>query len=300
MSAPSELHIYSGYRDENLQIFEGFAAPDVGPLPGFVTSFLGSRVRTRFLPPEHGVLDGQKLPARVPADFLSEAIEWIGLLRSVRDARERYRMMEVGAGFGPWCTAAAVAAQRHAIEDIRITAVEADPLRFQTLELTVADNGFLDRATLHKAAAGKTSGIGAWPPSSDPNDAGLRLLSSESAPDYRGRVYAATQEVKIIGFAELLSEHEAWDLVHIDVQGHEFEICSAAIDKMTRCVRHVVIGTHSRKLDGDIFDLFWRAGWALENEKPSRIDFRPGLPTLEIMTTHDGTQVWRNDRAPGR
>jgi len=40
----------------------------------------------------------------------------------------------------------------------------------------------------------------------------------------------------------------------------------------------------------------WHAGWILENEKPTRFVFDVDTSSLERMTTHDGTQVWRNPR----
>jgi hypothetical protein len=64
-----------------------------------------------------------------------------------------------------------------------------------------------------------------------------------------------------------------------------------------------VVGTHSRKIDGDLMDLMHRAGWQLENEKPAKLVWNTGFPTLEGMTVLDGTQVWRNPRfsnAPNR
>ncbi len=48
--------------------------------------------------------------------------------------------------------------------------------------------------------------------------------------------------------------------------------------------------------DGALVELFFRRGWRLEHEKPTRFRFDPARPTLEGMTTTDGTQVWCNPR----
>jgi hypothetical protein len=53
---------------------------------------------------------------------------------------------------------------------------------------------------------------------------------------------------------------------------------------------------HSRKIDGDLIDLFFRHGWSLENEKPTRFDYNRHASSLEAMTVMGGTQVWRNPR----
>jgi hypothetical protein len=94
----------------------------------------------------------------------------------------------------------------------------------------------------------------------------------------------------------VLELEERWDLVHIDVQGWERLICDDARAQLNGRVAYLIVGTHSRKLDGDLVDLFHREGWILEHEKPSRFTFTPGVALLESMNEADGTQVWRNPR----
>jgi hypothetical protein len=69
---------------------------------------------------------------------------------------------------------------------------------------------------------------------------------------------------------DLIMKESRWDLIHIDVQGDEVDICRSCIDELSARVRWIVVGTHSRKIDGDLLDLMWRAGWMLEHEKPSK------------------------------
>ena len=83
-------------------------------------------------------------------------------------------------------------------------------------------------------------------------------------------------------------------LVHIDIQGWEFELCQAFPEELRKRVAWLVIGTHSRKIDGDLLHLLFDHGWICENEKPSRFVFDQSRHNLEAMTTVDGTQVWRN------
>ena len=73
-------------------------------------------------------------------------------------------------------------------------------------------------------------------------------------------------------------------------------MCQHAVPLLNTRVAYLVIGTHSRKLDGDLVDLFHGEGWVLEHEKPSRFTFVPGVKLLESMNEADGTQVWRNPR----
>src|SRR5262249_20093047 len=94
----------------------------------------------------------------------------------------------------------------------------------------------------------------------------------------------------------LLISEPRWNLVHFDIQGQEFEICRACLVELTRRVHWIIVGTHSRKIEGGFLDLMSRSGWLLEHEKPSKFTFRPNASTIEAMTTLDGTQVWRNPR----
>ena len=61
-------------------------------------------------------------------------------------------------------------------------------------------------------------------------------------------------------------------------------------------VARICVGTHSRKIDGDLLALFSSQDWVMENEKPSRLSFVPKAKTFEVMNTIDGIQIWRNPR----
>ena len=68
-----------------------------------------------------------KLPPPVQGDYRGDALEWIGLLKSVSAARDQWVMIELGAGHGPWSIAGGKAAALRGIGKIRLYAVEADP-----------------------------------------------------------------------------------------------------------------------------------------------------------------------------
>lgn len=293
-----DLQLFAGYTEADTAIFSEFVNPDAKPQAGFITDFLGSRIRTTSVWKEARTLDGQLLGIPVPADFHAEAIEWIGLLKAVRSASGAFIAMELGAGFGPWIIAGGVAARQRGIEYIRLYGVEADPAHFQFLLQHFIDNGFdPDRHFLYEAAVGTTDGVAQWPaaeeiPASD--QWGCRPV--HDGQDYMGRKVAATVDVRIRAMGELIRNEPRWDLLHIDVQGDEVKICHSCIDDLSSRVRWIVAATHSRKLDGDFLELMTNAGWVLEHEKPAKFTFRTGIRALEALTTVDGTQVWRNPR----
>jgi hypothetical protein len=114
--------------------------------------------------------------------------------------------------------------------------------------------------------------------------------------DYLGRHFSDWIEVEVVSIAQLLQGEDIWDLVHIDVQGWEVDLCTAAAGSLSERVKWLVVGTHDAKLHGDLIGLMFECKWALENEKPPRFAWTGGAPTLAAMTTHDGTQVWRNPK----
>src|SRR5690348_12170114 len=288
--------MFAGYTEEDTAIFAEFANPERKPERGFLVDFLGSRIRTTSVWKEARTLDGQLIGIPVPADFHAETIEWIGLLKSVRSATGEYVAMELGAGFGPWAVAGGVAARSRGIKNIRLYAVEGDPQHFQFLRQHFVDNGFEpNRHTLLEAAVGAHAGVAQWPASEDSSateEWGNRPIQGTS--DYVGRQFQKTNQIDVIPMLDLVVREHRWDLIHIDVQGDEMDICRSCIDELNARVRWMVVGTHSRKIDGDLLELMCRAGWLLEHEKPAKFAFTPNPTTLEAMTTVDGTQVWRN------
>lgn len=295
----SELQIYRGYTETDLRVFAPF---DIKPLaqPDFVTDFHGGRTRTALLWDGVKHLDGTVQPLPIPADYHAETIEWVGTLRSVLDAKGGFAAMEVGAGLGPWLVAAGVAARLRGLSPIRLAGIEADPARFTSMRQNLSDNGFDPEAQmLIQGAAGATSSIAHWPVRSNSrNDAGLRPLRDGVAEDsayYEGHA-GRTMEVRVHALGELLAGEPSWDLLHVDIQGGEGDLCAGTIDAMSKHVRRLVVATHSRILDGAVMATMRGAGWQLEAEKPTRFIPQADVASLERMATHDGTQVWRNPR----
>ncbi|MGI0134103.1 MAG: hypothetical protein ACREBW_04010, partial [Candidatus Micrarchaeaceae archaeon] len=207
------LQLFPGYAEEEMTLFEEFANPGAKPETGFVVDFLGSRIRITSLWKEARHLEGQVLPVPVPADFHAEAIEWIGLLKSVRGATGEYVAMELGAGFGPWVVAGGVAARRKGIRNIRLCAVEGDPQHFQFLRQHLSDNEFdPDQHSLFQAAVGVSDGFADWPILEDSSDAwGLRPM--QGSRDCLGQEYQNRQRIAVIPMRDLVTAETCWDLI---------------------------------------------------------------------------------------
>ena len=296
---PVETQIFRGYAQDDLEVFRRFSEQTFEPYPGFITDFLGVRTRVEFhsgMSAPQGMVMG--LP--IPNDNVhAETVEWVGLLKSVITARDRFVCMELGAGWGPWIVGGAVAARQLGITDIHLTGVEADPGHFVFMQDHLRDNGLDPKMhNLIQAAVGVKSGRARWPKCADPaDDWGSRpTIGAIPAADHLGRVFADWINVEVRSFRELLSTKPVWDLVHIDVQGWEANLCRSAEKLVDQRVRWMVIATHDPKLHGDVMEHLHSRGWDIENEKPPRLNLRSGAKSLQQMSVVDGTQVWRNPR----
>lgn len=302
MPIPNSLQIYRGYGEADLQIFDAFVAPNGPPQPGFVVDFLGGKTRIASLYDGVAPLDGAVTGPPVEGDYHAEAVEWIGLLKSVGDARGSFVAMEWGAGWAPWLVAGACAARRRGIEVLRLYGMEADPHHYATMRQHFLDNDLPpDEHVLLEAAVGVVAGSARWPEEPDAKNAwGARPIRSGDSEavdhDYlNGRVDRFI-DVDIIAAESLLRREEQWNLLHLDIQGWEGEICRSCIGLITERVQWVIIGVHSRLLDGDLLRIFHDAGWILEHEKPTHFRYARNKETFESMVIADGTQVWRNPR----
>ncbi len=300
---PSPLQTYRGYSEDDVRLVQEFCVSNRRPEPGFIVDFLGVRTRVTSLAGPQRLCEGV-LDIPVPGDYHAEAIEYIGLLKSVVRAREQFVALELGAGWGPWLVAGAKAARRRGLDPIRLYGVEADPQHYEFMVRHFVDND-LDPAEqcLMQAAVGLEHGRARWPKIADAaNDWGSRPARVDAGgtnaqdASYLGALLNEFIEVDVVPAREVLELEHRWDLVHIDVQGWERLICEDARAQLNSRVAYLIVGTHSRKLDGDLVDLFHREGWILEHEKPSRFTFTPGVTLLESMNEADGTQVWRNPR----
>ena len=295
--ATAATQIYAGYSAQDLELFKHFT-PYRGPgADGFVIDFLGVRTRTTFSA-GFSELNGQVLGYPIPMDFHAETIEWIGLLKSIMSATGSVSVLELGAGWGPWLSAAAAAARAKQIGNVRLYGVEADAghIEFMREHFAANDIGG-DMYEIIPAVVGPEAGRCYWPVTPEAAaDYGQSAFMFQYAEAYKGR-FPGFLEVDVVGINEILGKEKRWDLVHMDIQGSETEVCTAGIAELTRRVRWLVIGTHSRKIEGDLLELFVKAGWILEHEKPTRFAFDALQPALTAMTTFDGAQVWRNDQA---
>ena len=294
---PATPPAFVGFRPADVALVRRFRPYDGPGEAGFTTNFLGVRTRVAFVT-TLGPFDGVVEPAPVPAgSLIGGATEWLGTLKSVLGATGCWRMLELGAGFGPWMTATAAAARQCGITDIRLYGVEGDAGHAAFMHQHLCDNGLdpADHVLLH-GVVGATDGTARWAEVADPARVyGGRPLP-DSGVDYHGALQPRQATVPMFGITDLLAREPRWNLVHMDIQGGEAEVCRAGMAALTERVGWAVVGTHGRLMDGEVMAAFHAAGWWLEHETPSIMAWREKARSLESMTTADGAQVWRNPR----
>ncbi len=267
----------------------GHFPPYTGPgTRGFVTDFLGVKTRTRFIQRLER-LDGTVEPPPVVGNFHANAVEWAAVLRAVLDADGRLAVMELGAGWAPWLVTAAAAARRRGIADVRLTAVEASAGHLEFARQHFRDNGLdPDRHTFVHGAVAAADGPVAFPDVPDP--AADYGASTARTPFDARPPGAAARTVPGYSLATLLAPEPAVDLLHVDVQGAEAAVVAAGRDALKAKVRWLVVGTHGRGIEEELFEELAPRGWLLEADEACRYGPAPG----GLILTTDGCQVWRN------
>jgi FkbM family methyltransferase len=230
--------------------------------------------------------------------------EWIDLLESVVTSAERFRMIELGAGWGKWLTNGACAARQRGLGYI-VVGVEAEPTHFAWMRRHPIDNDIDPSKTqLHNAAVARAErevrfhvgdpadwyGQKIEPDApAEPSPKRWRRVRRSRAAQPRRRL----ERLQAITLQSLLVEDEVVDLIDSDVQGAEAEVFEAAGDRLTDVVRRVHVGTHSDDNEERLRRLFTRLGWESLNDYPHG---RSNETPYRAMLFEDGVQTWVNPR----
>jgi FkbM family methyltransferase len=257
----------------------------------FTATWGGSLVRRR-APLGHPEPDNYVcVPSRIPTanDTL---FEWHSLACAIRDARDRFVFVELGAGHGKWSVSAALVCRRRGLP-CDVIAVEAEPTHYKMMKAHFEDNGLDWREhTLIEAAVAPEAGevhftVGAadawW---------GQAILPT---PDYG---YGAIEGVSVksvpaVTVSSILETVDRVDLIDMDIQGAEAGVIAASVEVLGKKVRRLHIGTHSAEVEAQIRATLSRAGWRPRWDFPCESEVR--TPYGRVLF-EDGVQAWRNSR----
>ncbi|MGR3374994.1 MAG: class I SAM-dependent methyltransferase [Pseudooceanicola nanhaiensis] len=278
------------------EVLERFAAEGREATPGQIINFLGTRVEPAVFPPVLEAMAGSLEPLPLPGNWHADIAEWAAALHSVALASGTYRIVELGCGWGCWITNMGVAARRRGLE-VDLVGIEGDAHHLANARRTLELNGFEPgQYRLNHGIAGPRPGRAIFP--LNPDDGSNWGGSATFDPDPETlRAAEADPAVQVLDCMTLEQLGGGWqiDLLHIDIQGAETEFVTGNADQLRRFVKRVLIGTHSRQIEGDLCAHFLDAGWRLEMERPAVTPLRDGRPWTWI----DGVQLWANPEISG-
>lgn len=267
-------------RSEAMEVFQQFEDRERKSKPGFVTNFMGGVVDVRFidwLAAMSGAVEGYPIPANIHG----YTIEWLGTLRSVLDAKTSYSIVELGAGWAPWCAVGYVAAKKMGIKDISLIAVEGDRGKIPFIRDNFEAHGIDESATTIKyGVVGPRDGVAEFPDLSvDAN------VNYGMAAKFDKCENAKTIQVPAFTLETILATSGCIDLLHCDVQGAELDTFRQGMEVAKKKIKRVVISTHSHEIDKELIGLF--NGWICEGITSSEF-------IVPSILQKDGCQIWRN------
>lgn len=302
MENTSPLQIYSGYTEADIALLHSFVVQEARLEKGFYVD--GFSHKTLYSSVSFcNQFNLARLTFPVPDDgFHAETLEYVAVCDSVHRATSKYSIVEIGAGWGPWISLGGVLARNKGINDIYLIGVEAHPDRFELMknqllvnqlrpytDLNVTDFNGTHCKLLQGAASSESKTL--WFPKVSVLDMGVAASHENRSDDYRG---LNVQNFPVPGLTldEIIGDLEI-DLLHIDIQGMEFELLESGIDLVNDRIKAMMIATHSRVIEGQLIELLYRNGWYLHREKPCIVGWRTSPASIEAMTQVDGCQYWR-------
>jgi len=307
----SSLQLYPGYSALDVALLRRYATVTARVAADYFIDGFGVKTAFAHVPFCSGVTTGP-LQLPVPDDgYHAEAIEYVAMVDSLdRTKGDSFTIAEIGAGWGPWLSLGGVLGRRSGKRAVTLIGVEADPQRFRLLARQLIDNqlrppesvqgsvtvdGWAElgtvRSRLIEAAAGRQAGT-LWFPKLDVADLGAAATDRSTGQDYRGATVDSAPVVAMT-LAAILDGAALVDLLHVDIQGGEFDFLAANVDLLAARVGAMLVGTHSRVIEGALIELLLRQGWTLAREKPCRVDWSRQTPHLTGRTQNDGCQYWR-------
>lgn len=265
---------------------------DRGPRDGCFVNFLGVAVPVEvmdFLKDKSGQMD--HVP--IPANFHADMSEWAATLRAVDLARDTFTMIELGCGWACWMNNTGAAARGRGLR-VELIGVEGDEKHLDLARKALNVNGFSSSDfTLYRGVAAADGGCALFPTRSTGEMWGAEPRFGVSDSEARAAVESGNYEVlEMIPLHRAIGKRRKVDLLHLDIQGGEADLVASTLELLGERVAYVVVGTHSRALEGKLMEMFLGYGWQLEVERPAIFAINGGKP----QTTVDGVQGWRNPR----
>lgn len=268
-----------------------FAINGLQPVEEYIVNCFGVKIRKRFFPNILGKMPDCVEGKPIPSNWHTDIAETGAVLRAVDLANDTFTMIELGCGWGTWLNIAGKVAKDRSLK-VRLYGVEGDAGHVQFAEQARVDNGFQpNEFTIINGVASALPGFALFPQQDRPGvtwgeepifNADQKQATAAAANGFRA--IPQIQLAQIAGYGVRI------DLLHMDIQGGEWELVCYSLDYLAANVAMMFIGTHSRVIEGRLIDCLSTRGWRLEVERPAILNLRSG----GINTAVDGCQLWRN------
>jgi len=264
------------------------------PREGHNVNFLGVAVPIEvfdFLADTGGTLDEVPLPSNYHADMA----EWAAAIRPIDLANKRFTMIELGSGWGCWMVNTGVVAKKRGLS-VDLVGVEGDPKHVSLCHKTMASNGILpSEYSIVRGVASAASGVALFPKRQpDESNWGFEPIFNATESMEQELVSSGAYEaLEMIPLHEVIGDRTLVDLLHLDIQGGEVDVIRGTLDILKEKVGYILIGTHSRVIEGELIGILQSEGWVLEIERPAIF-----LVSTDgtLQTAVDGVQGWRNPK----
>lgn len=277
---------------EAVKIIRSHESHDRRPVADRLVNFLGVIIDPVYLPEvlagQSGKVEGLPLPANWHADIA----EFAAALRAVDLAKDTFRVIELGCGWGCWLLNTGVAARQRGL-DVKLIGAEGDDGHVKFAKRGCAENGFnVTEANIYRGIVGPKAGVALFPRQDTAGVSwGLEPIFDATEEQVKEAESGGRYDILPVLTLNALADGKIIDLVHIDIQGGEADFIYGCMDDLQRLVAYVVVGTHSRNIEGRIIDAMLKHGWVLEIERPAILNFdSDGRPYVSV----DGVQGWRN------
>jgi len=274
------------------ELIRRHAAVGLQAEPDYVVNFLGVKINPRYLPQILSERAGTLDEVPIPANWHADIAEWAAALRAVEISRERFTVLELGCGWGCWLNNAGVAARNLRLTP-RLIGVEGDSGHIEFARECCALNGFSpDQLELIRGIAAASEGVALFPTQANAGENwGLQpIFGATPAEQASAEATGSHETLPMIDLRQILAREGRVDLLHMDIQGGEATLVAGCREALREYVSYIVIGTHSREIEGQLFDMLVADGWVLEIERPAILDLNTGKPIVTV----DGVQGWRS------
>ena len=298
---------FGGWEISDIELLNEFRTlPSTGPSSGEILDFLGVRTRHSL----HAWLNSKETEAiwlkdlPIPDDSVhAETIEYVSLLNSITIAtinqKEIFSVLEIGASYGPWASAAGVIAVRQNFNKILIMELEANK-EIQVHAMEQLDRNGLVQSNnidikLICAGISTQNGKAFFPKIDVKSDNGAQISMEPISTDYRG-LQGDHEEIDTVNLSSILADVDQIDFMHMDVQGTE-EFLLQDLEFMKTLTSKVValfLATQTRKIEGIALEILNMHGWKLLRERPTMFKSSEKTKDIKGWTLRDGGQYWVN------